>query len=613
MKQPITRRDFLNGTQLAIGAALTAPLISACGAGDGPHPFTLANDYYPPEKTGLRGSHDGSWEVMHENVAGGTWPRQEPEEIFDLIVVGGGISGLAAANFYARERPTAKILVLDNHDDFGGHAKRNEFEINGETRISYGGTEAIDTPSHYTPESIGLLRDIGVKTERFYDYYKEGLYDAYGLSKSIVFDRAAFGEDRLVAGYGSRDWAEFAADAPLSDKARADFIRVQTENVDYLPDLSFDEKYELLRRTSYETFLRDYCKVDEQVINIYKRWGMSFWCVGIDEVPTTLIQSYDGGMPGVAETLRRTGHRNDEPYIFHFPDGNASVARLLVRALNPDAAPGETMEDVVTSRFDYSELDRRGQAVNIRLSSTAVHVENTSDGRNVDVTYVRGGKTHTARAANCVLACYNGAIPYLCPEISEDQRDKLSYGVKAPLVYTKVLVPDWKAFADIGTDFVYYTGGFFKQAEFAYPVSMGDYQCAQTPDDPMVLHMCHVPWVPDIQGKDQWREGRRRMLSTPYEDFEHQVKTQLDQALAGAGFDAERDIRAITVNRWSHGYAYNPALIWEPDWPDEASTPWAQGRKAFGRIHVANSDAGASADTDCAITQAHRAVTEILG
>lgn len=613
MKSSITRRDFLNGTQLALGAALTAPVISACGAGETPNPFSLANGYYPPAKTGLRGSHDGAWETMHARVAGKEWPVQEPGETYDLIIVGGGISGLAAANFYARNRPDAKILILDNHDDFGGHAKRNEFQINGEARITFGGTEAIDTPSHYTAESIGLMRDIGIETERFYDYYKDGLYDAYGLSKSIMFDRAAFGEDKLVAGYGSRDWAAFAADAPLSEKARQDFIRVQTENIDYLPGMTFDEKYELLRRTSYETFLRDHCKVDEEVINIYKRWGMSFWCVGIDEVPATSIQDYDGGMPGVAETLRRTGYRNDEPYVFHFPDGNASVARLLVRALNPEAAPGETMEDVVTSRFDYSKLDRRSQAINIRLSSTAVHVENTPDGRGVEIIYVHGGKAHTARAANCVLACYNGAIPYLCPDMPDSQREALSYGVKAPLVYTKVLVPNWKAFAEIGTDFVYYTGGFFKQVEFAYPVSLGDYQCSQTPDDPMILHMCHVPWVPDIQGKDQWREGRRRMLSAPFEEFERQVRTQLDQALSGAGYDADRDIRGITVNRWSHGYAYDPTLIWEPDWPDEASKPWVIGRQPFGRIHIANSDAGAAANTDCAISQGHRAVQEILG
>ena len=612
MRKQISRRDFLNGTQLTVGAALTAPLIQACGAGETPHPYALPENYYPPQKTGLRGSHDGSWEAMHARTAGQNWPTSEPEEVYDLVVVGAGISGLAAARFFLNEKQNAKILILDNHDDFGGHAKRNEFDINGDTRITYGGTEAIDTPSAYAPESIALLREIGIETDRFYDYYKDGIYDQYNLSKSIMFDGGTFGEDKLVTGYGKKSWEEFAAESPLSEKARADFVRVQTDEVDYLPGLTFDEKYELLRRTGYESFLRDYCKVDEEIINIYKRWGTSFWCVGIDEVPTTLIQNYDGGMPGVAHTLPRTGHRNDEPYIFHFPDGNASIARLLVRTLIPNAVPGSTMEDVVTTRLDYQQLDRRDQAVNIRLSSTVVSVSNDTASDAVDVVYVHNDKDHTIRAAHCVLACYNSAIPYICAETPESQREALSYGVKSPLVYTKVLVPNWKPFADIGTDFIYYTDGFYKQAEFAYPVSMGDYQCSQTPDDPMVLHMCHTPWVPDIQGPDQWREGRRQMLATPYEEYERHVREQLDQALSGAGFDASRDIQAITVNRWSHGYAYDPTLIWEPDWADESAKPWVQGRKSIGRVHIANSDAGASATTNAAIAQAHRAVQEIF-
>jgi spermidine dehydrogenase len=174
------------------------------------------------------------------------------------------------------------------------------------------------------------------------------------------------------------------------------------------------------------------------------------------------------------------------------------------------------------------------------------------------------------------------------------------------------MVPNWRAFAELGTDFVYYTNGFHKQVELDYPVSIGDYRFGSSPDDPMVLHMCHVHYSADIQGPEQWREGRRKLLTTPFAEFEDQVRHQLDQALSGAGFDAERDIEAITVNRWAHGYSYSPGLLWEPDWPDEASKPWVKGRQAFGRITIANSDAGAAANTNSAITQAYRAVQEAL-
>lgn len=612
----ITRRDFLGGSALAIGAAGLSPILTACQAreavqaGTTAADFTLPRFYYPPAKTGLRGSHDGSWEMMHARVSGEEWAHGAVEDDYELVIIGAGMSGLSAAHMYRRERPGARILILDNHDDFGGHAKRNEFDVNGTFRMGYGGTEAIDTPSGYAPEAMQVLREIGIETEKFFDYFDQEFWGREGLSKSILFDAETFGETKLVPGYGSRDWAEFAADMPVSETARADFVRLQTSTEDYLPNLSFDEKYEILRKTSYEDFLRDYAKVDEQVIAIYKRWGMSFWCVGIDEIPVTLIQNYDGGLPGVTHTLPRTGTRNDDPYIFHFPDGNASIARLLVRSLIPAAMPGSTMEDVVLAQADYSQLDRDGQDVNIRLSSTAVNLSNDADG--VLVTYVRAGQAHTVRAGHAIMAGYNAALAYICDEVPDEQYDALTQNPKIPLVYTKVAVPDWQRFKDIGTDFIYYPDGFYKQAEFAYPVSIGGYDAITTPDEPMVLHMCHVPWVPDVKGPDQWRVGRNRILRTPFSEFERHVKEQLTQALGPLGFDAEQDISAITVNRWPHGYAYSSELIWEPDYADEADKPWVRGRKPIGRIHIANSDAGAKADTGVAIAQAHRAVMEIL-
>ncbi|MEM9689760.1 MAG: NAD(P)-binding protein [Pseudomonadota bacterium] len=612
MTRKVTRRDFLNGTQVAIGASLLSPWTDVFGRT--PSKFALGDDYYPPSQIGLRGSHTGSWEVMHARVAGNRWSAGPIEEELDLVVVGGGISGLAAAYFYRREHPSARILVLDNHDDFGGHAKRNEFTVNGRTQIGYGGTEAIDTPSGYAEVSQALLRDIGVDTERFYDYFDQGLFDRLGLSYALAFDEKTYGERKLVTGYGSRPWDEFVADTPLSDKARADFLRAFTDERDYLPGMSRDEKVALLSRISYRSYLRDYVKVDEQVLEIYQRWGMSYWCVGMDEVPAIYILGYgDGGwLPGLEHTIKQDDGRGVEPYIFHFPDGNASIARLLVRALIPEALPGSTMEDSVTARLDYSQLDRADAALRIRLNSTAVNVAHTANSKAVDVTYVHAGETHTVRAKHCVMACYNSAIPYLCPELPDTQKAGLAYNVKIPLTYTKVVIPNWRAFADLGIRYVYYTNDFYKQVELDYPVSIGDYSFGSSPDDSMTLHMCYVPYFDDIQGPDQWRAGRRRLLETPFSTFEYHVRDQLDQALSSAGFDAERDIDAITVNRWPHGYAYDASLLWEPDYATESDKPWVIGRQVYGRIAIANSDAGAAANTDSAISQAYRAVTDAL-
>jgi spermidine dehydrogenase len=612
MKDKVTRRDFLNGTQVAIGASLLSPWTEVFGADASK--FNLGTEYYPPAKTGLRGSHDGSWETMHARVSGAPWPASTPEEDFDLVIVGGGISGLSAAHFYRKENPGARILILDNHDDFGGHAKRNEFQVNGETRIGYGGTETIDTPSGYSQVSRDLLVDIGVDIEKFYDYYDQDLYDSMDLTYGIAFDSETYGQRKMVAGYGSTPWDEFAAQTPMSDTAKADLVRAFTDKKDYLPGMSRDEKVALLSKISYRTYLRDYVKVDEQVLEMYQRWGMSYWCVGMDEVPAVYILGYTdgGGLPGLTHTLPRKGGRGDEPYIFHFPDGNASVARLLVRSLIPDALPGSTMEDSVLARLDYSQLDRDGQQVRVRLNSTVVNAAHTADSKSVDVTYVHSGDAHTVRAKKCIMACYNSAIPYICSELPEAQRQGLAYNVKIPLTYTKVMIPNWRAFADLGVRFVFYTNDFFKQVELDYPVSMGGYSFGADPDQPMVLHMCYVPYFGDIQGPEQWRAGRRRLLETPFATFEHHVRDQLDQALSGAGFDAERDITEITVNRWAHGYSYSPGLLWEPKYMSDEDKPWVKGRKPFGRITIANSDAGASANTNAAITHAYRAVQESL-
>jgi len=612
MKDKVTRRDFLNGTQVAIGASLLSPWTEVFGADDSK--FRLGDNYYPPAKTGLRGSHDGAWETMHARVSGATWPKSAPEEDFDLVIVGGGISGLSSAHFYLRENPGARILILDNHDDFGGHAKRNEFQVNGETRIGYGGTESIDTPSSYTDVSRQLLKDIGVDVEKFYDYYDQDLYDSMDLSYGIAYDSETYGQRKMVTGYGSRPWKEFAAETPMSDKAKADFVRAFTDKKDYLPGMSREEKIGLLSKISYRTYLRDYVKVDNQVLEMYQRWGMSYWCVGMDEVPAVYVLGYTdgGGMPGLEHTLPRKGGRGDEPYIFHFPDGNASVARLLVRSLIPEALPGSTMEDSVTARLDYSRLDQDGAPVRVRLNSTVVNAAHTADSKAVDVTYVHSGDAHTVRARKCIMACYNSAIPYICSDLPEEQRKGLAYNVKIPLTYTKVMIPNWRAFADLGVRFVFYTNDFFKQVELDYPVSIGNYGFNADPDQPMVLHMCYVPYFGDIQGPEQWRAGRRRLLETPFSTFEHHVRDQLDQALSGAGFDAERDITGITVNRWAHGYSYSPGLLWEPKYASEEDKPWVKGRKPFGRITIANSDADASADTNTAIAQGYRAVQETL-
>jgi spermidine dehydrogenase len=622
MDRSITRRDFLNGCALTVGASLAASpewfkLLAQAETAPEKDP-----NYYPPAKTGMRGSHDGSWEVAHAMRDGETWSDATADsESYDLIVVGGGISGLASAYFFRKLAGShSKILILDNHDDFGGHAKRNEFQSGKRLLIGYGGTQSLEAPHHYSKEAFGLLQELGVEVDRFNKYFDQNLYKGMGLKRATFFDKETFGVDRLLPGFGTHYLGltyppEILAQIPISEAARKDLVRLQEEKVDYLPVLSAEEKRRKLIKTSYKDFLLQYVKVEPEVVKIFQTAPHGLYAVGIDAVSAwDCLQMEYPGFKGIELQSSEDSPEQAEPYIFHFPDGNASVARLLVRSLIPGAVPGTTMEDVVTSRVNYARLDDFESAVRIRLNSTAVrakHVGNPQDAQQVEVTYVRSGKAHKVRAAHCVLACYNMVIPYLCPEMSERQKEALHYCVKLPLVYTNVQISNWESFKKLGINSIYAPGGFFNGASLDFPVSIGEYRFPSTPQEPCLLHLLRTPCKPGLPAKEQYRAGRYELMTTPFEVFERNIRDQLGRMLGGGGFDSARDIQAITVNRWPHGYAYEYNPLFEPlDRPD-SERPCVIGRQPFGRIHVANSDADGHAYTNIAIDQGYRAVREI--
>jgi spermidine dehydrogenase len=285
-----------------------------------------------------------------------------------------------------------------------------------------------------------------------------------------------------------------------------------------------------------------------------------------------------------------------------------------VRSLIPDSAPGHTMEDIVTARVNYARLDDPGHPVRIRLNSTAVaakHVGDPSTAKEVEVTYLTNGKARKVRAANCVLACYNCVVPYLCPEMPEKQKAGLAYAVKQPLVYTNVQIRNWIAFQKLGISYIYSPGGYFCSTTLDFPVSLGDYKFPSSPEEPCLLHLVRTPCSPGLPCKDQFKAGRYELFTTPFETFESKIHDQLGRMLGAGGFDPARDIQAITVNRWPHGYAYEYNSLFEPLDRPESERPCVIGRQPFGRITIANSDSDGHAYTNIAIDQGFRAVEEL--
>jgi spermidine dehydrogenase len=632
MDRTITRRDFISGVGVAITGSVIAGPWAAFRSAQAASALQEEAAYYPPAAEGMRGSHPGSFEVAHALRDGARWddlgPEAETGESYDLVVVGGGLSGLAAAYFFCKAvGPEARILVLDNCDDFGGHATRNEFRSGDRTLLINGGTINIEDLSAYDEPSQAMIRELGIDVGRYAEFNDAELYPSLGLRPGVFFDEETFGVDRLVVGQDGLELHELLARMPLSESARRDVARLHEDRVDYLPGRSLEEKTRLLSRMSYLQFLTDLVKVDAGLMPYFQTWRQGYWGIGNDALPAEMARLT--GFPG----FQGMGFPDSEPgegvfpvvtptsgQYFRFPDGNASIARLLVRSMIPASAPGSSAEDIVTARFDYTQLDRDGGPVRIRLNSTAVrvrHVGEDESSSEVEITYVHSGRARRVRGRSCVLACYNAMIPFMCPELPGAQREAQSYALKAPRVYTSVLIRNWEAFQRLGLSDAFCPGSYHDVVGLCDPISMGEYQCPRTPDEPMVLQLYRTPLYPGLPAPEQWKNGMRELQVTSFEVFERKIRDQLARMLGDGGFDPARDIEAITVNRWPHGYVFfqdptTDEVVWTPDWPAR-ERPWLRAREPFGRIAIANCDAANYAMAEASFAEAHRAVREVLG
>jgi spermidine dehydrogenase len=511
--------------------------------------------------------------------------------------------------------------------DFGGHAKRNEFRVGDRLLLGYGGTESLQSPKTFFSKTVNrLLRSLGVDLRRFYTAFDRKLYSSLGLTQGVYFDREAYGEDRLVAGNPVVTGGDsFASDAhpgpieavvgkfPMSEDARARLIDFFAHPRDYLAGKSKTEKIAYLKNVSYRDFLRKDAGLGDEAVRFFDAATCGLMAMGPDIVPA--LDAMSGQYTGFAGL--GLGDLNDpekaafeEPYIYHFPDGNASLARLLVRSLIPSVAPGRSMDDVVLADFDYAKLDVDGAPVRLRLNSTAVAVANAPNKR-VDIGYLRAGALQRIQAKQCVLAGYNMMIPHIMPELPESQKQALALSVKIPLVYVNVAIRNWHAFVKLGVHDIYSPHAYFSNTKLDYPVALGGYRNPRDPGEPMLLHMEHIPLTPNqgLSNVQQFRLGRQLLLNTPFAEYEARIVDQLDRMMGAGGFQSTRDIAAITVNRWPHGYAYDADSLFDPQ--TDGAQPYEIARARCGSVTIANSDAGWNAYTHEAIDQAWRAVNEL--
>ncbi len=625
----ITRRDFLDGVAVAGVAAAVPPIAAmANNAMTGTDPVIAG---YPPALTGLRGSHAGSFEVAHQlAMDGATYERPDlrTDRPYDLVVVGAGISGLAAA-YLAREKigNQARILILDNHDDFGGHAKRNEFTVDGKRLIGYGGSQSIDQPARYSPASSRFMRDMGFWAEDFYQHFDMDFYKRFNTGVALHMDAKTFGTDTLLqrsSGYNAgglwdyetdrerTDLAAFIAGIPIAANDKVILTRLFVDLEDWLAPMSRAEKISYLKSSSYEDCLRKHTDLSEKALTLLRNDYVGLWGLGWDALSgLEAVRLYHPATYGLgldAENIPGA-YKGDEPYIFHYPDGNAALARMAIAKLVPNAIDADTMAELVDARVRYDLLDQPDNPVRLRLLSTVVDVRNIDDA--VDVTYIRaGGKIERVTAKHGIMAGYGHMLPHIMPDLPTAQKNALLWPEKVPLTYTTVALRNWRAFASAGVNYVYAPGGLFSNYSLDFPVSIGKYQFSASPEQPVLLHMTHCPTRPGLPAHDQHRLGRYDMLDLSFDDYERAILGQLSSAMGAHGFDAERDIAAITVNRWPHGYAYEYNELFDGDLnPDNG--PHIVGRQKVDNIAIAGSDSSAFAYVNGAIDAAVRAVDEL--
>lgn len=627
MSRPITRRDFFDGVVVAaIGT------VAATGHPAGGRPAQEpGGDAFPPRRTGLRGDTADSLAVPHALRDGRFWEHAgDPEptgESYDLVVVGGGVSGVSAAYEWLRHEPRARVLILDNHDELGGQARRTEFRPPGRggALIGRAGARSLTAPAMWTPEGKDLLARLGVTVRRLRRHVDEGLHPGLGMHEGVMCDRETFpveGLHRLVPGVPPERWVNRL---PIADEARRDLLALLTDPPDWWPGLPVEEKEERLAGLTYSAFLLDVCGAHPDVERFHRTLPSARW--GYDTRAFGAIDAWASGYPGLqglgldpgkpsrfcSPTVKKDWGAADDD-VPCLPEGVQALVRMMVGRMIPGFATATTVDGVTTAGYDYGRLDAPGNRVRFRLSSPVVSVRNDGDpdsATSATVGYFDGHRVRTVTAGAVVMACWSAVVPHVVGGLPDAQRTALAEAVKIPLLEATVQVRHWRAWRRAGVHRVRWTGAYWCLTELDRPVGAPGYDHPRDPGEPATVHLVAAPCRSELGPAGGAAAGRRALLRTPYDHLEYTIRDQLARLLGPGGFDPAADIEGVTVHRWGHGYAPEYCRPWHGFYPD-GPFPADTARRRLGRVAIAGADSVPAARADAAVTAAYRAVAELL-
>jgi spermidine dehydrogenase len=620
MDQGITRRDFLNATLVGSGSILLHPVSPAQllakardGSDQGKDDWTGyggVGDYAQSNGNTmavLEAGHqirDGMFDQLRADVI-------DTGETYDCVIVGGGISGLAAALVFQRQAGNGKnCLVLDNHPIFGGEAKRNEFLVDGQRLIGHQGSALFWPP--YPHSFIGRFYDsIGLKAPRL-EYQKWAGSDPeiplartpyLGGAPYGLYFGAKFGQPQGV--WLTDPWGKKLDGAPIAAKTKEELLRYQSPDPSRgrAPEYRGDAISRRLDTITLEEHLMEKYNISRETVRTFLSDEGGGFGLGPDALSGYTGYAFDG--------LGRIPEDGTQM----FPDGNSSIARLITKTLIPEAIPGEhSVENICRNSIDFAALDRAGTATRIRLGSTAAWVKHDGDpakSESVTIVYSRDGKTYRVKARSVVMAGGSWTTKHVVRDLPEDRRDAYAQFYRSPCMVANVAVRNWRFLYKMGIAGCQWFEGVGSYLQVRKLALCGANSPTISPDTPVVLTIKVLYTYPGYAAEQQGHMGRGEMIGTPFREYERQIRQQLTDMFARSGFDASRDIAGIILNRWGHAYA-SPA----PGFyfgKDGKPAPGEVLRAApFGRIAFANTDLSGMPDHKSSIIEGDRAVGQLL-
>jgi spermidine dehydrogenase len=622
MNDPITRRDFLGSALLGSGALLLESITPAelLASGDEFTGYGGVGEYSTSNGNTLavmQAGHtirDGVYDQLPKDII-------DTGETYDCVIVGGGISGLAAALFFQRQaRPGMKCLVLENHPIFGGEAKQNEFLVDGKRLIAHQGSAIYQL---HSPDSfIAQFYDsIGLKAQKL-DYQKwagpspemplsQTPYEAIGLEHGQYgfWFGAKFGRKPgmwLIDPVGKN-----LKGAPVSEATRTEWLR-------WLKGTPVQEDHFVHPKVEGDAISRylDSITLEQHYM---ERFGLS------RETVRTFLSPVEGGGSGLGPDALSA--YSDYAYeMLHpltgegtrdqmFPGGNTTIARLIVRNLIPEALAGpDSVTAVTANNVNFAALDTPQNSVRVRLSSTAISVNHDGDpgkSNSVSISYLKDGKIYRVKAHSAVLAGGSWTTKHIVQDLPESHRNAYAEFHRSPCLMANVAVRNWQFLYKMSMSGCRWFEGIGNYMEVRKLALTGVGDSSIGPDSPIVLSLKILYSYPGRSTAEQGNLGREELLGTSFRQYERQIREQLTEMFAASGFDAKRDIAGIILNRWGHAYlSPQPGFFFGRE---GRPAPREILRHApFGRISFANTDLAGAMDHRYSILEAHRAVRQLL-